>query len=104
MKNSDYISLKPFKAMALHNKISSANTWGHKKSPNDAKSTPFFILDVPECRKAMLKFVDDQMDPEQKQAISDAKADHLKNCHECFRVFRNNVNLTKSVKQNNRIS
>ena len=82
--------------MALHNKISSANTWGHKKSPTDAKSTPFLILDVPECRKAMLKFIDEKMDPEQKQAISDVKSDHLKNCHECFRVFSHYSYFTTS--------
>ena len=75
--------------MALHNKISSANTSGHKKNPTDPKSTPFFILEVPECRKVMLKFPDETMTDEQKKQISDAKKEHLKNCFECFRVFRN---------------
>ena len=74
--------------MALHNKISSANTWGHKKSPFDQKSTPFYILEVDKCRKAMLKFTDEKMTPEERLIISNAKKDHLKNCKECFRVFR----------------
>ena len=79
---------QPMKLMVTHNRVSSANEWGHKRSPNDPKSTPFHILEISDCRRVMLRESSDNLTNEQKTQLVEAKRRHLENCKTCFKVFR----------------
>ena len=83
---------EPMRIMSYHNKISTSNDWGHKKDPNDKKSTPFEILNVGECRRIMLQIASDSLNTEQKERLMQAKMKHLKDCKTCFRTFREGLN------------
>ena len=76
------------RAMSLHNKISSSNSWGHKKDERDQKSTPFEILNVAECRRVMMKFTNMSLSSEQNNQLVENKIEHLKRCQPCFKIFR----------------
>ena len=79
---------EPIRIMSVHNKISTSNEWGHKKNPNDNKSTPFEILNVGECRRIMLQLVSNSLNADQKKQMIQAKKDHMMNCKTCFDTFR----------------
>ena len=79
---------EPMRAMSLHNKISSSNSWGHKKDEMDQKSTPFEILNVAECRRVMMKFTNVSLSAEQNSQLVENKIEHLKKCQPCFKIFR----------------
>ena len=80
---------EPMRLMSIHNKISSSNEWGHKKSSRDKKSTPFEILNVGECRRIMLQLTSDSLNAVQKKQLVQVKMEHLRKCKPCFDTFRN---------------
>ena len=80
---------EPWRAMSLHNKISSSNAWGHKHRETDEKSTPFEILNIAECRRIMMRFTNMSLNPDQNDQLVKDKIRHLKQCQPCFKIFRN---------------
>ena len=84
---------QPMKLMVTHNRISSANAWGHKRDKNDPKSTPFMILEVPSCRRVMMKQIHSTYTDEKNNMIKENKRRHLENCNTCFKVFRMGLSL-----------
>ena len=79
---------EPIRIMSVHNKISTSNEWGHKKSQSDKKSTPFEILNVGECRRIMMQLTSDSLNADQKKQLIRVRLEHMKNCKVCFQTFR----------------
>ena len=82
------------RAMSLHNKISTANEWGHKKNPADLKSTPFEIFNVGDCRRVMLQLTSNSLTEEQNAQLVNSRMEHLKNCKPCFSLFNRHAYFT----------
>ena len=60
---------------------------GHKKDSYDRLSTPFEIMNVRDCRRIMLKFVDEDCNQEEKINIMNDRIEHMKSCTPCFVTF-----------------
>ena len=78
----------PVKAMSIHNMIDTVNKWGHKRSPNDEKSTPFYIYQLPDCKNNLLLHYKESDTEEEKEAILKQKLEHYNRCVPCFKSFR----------------
>ena len=79
---------EPVRAMAIHNKLDTTNKWGHKAARTDAKSTPFQIYNLPECRRNLTKHSGNLTREEDKMKLRKEKLEHLLKCKPCFKSLR----------------
>ena len=63
----------------FNNKLGTANTWGHKRNPDDSKCTPFGLFEVENCRESMLNLTDASNSEVENNAIRRNKHEHLRN-------------------------
>jgi len=78
---------QPERVLTEYTKMNSMKELGHKKESNDRLSTPFQIMDVRDCRRIMLKFVDGDCNQEENEKIARDRIEHMKNCTPCFVTF-----------------
>ena len=80
-------ALDASRVIAIHTKVAAWKLGGHIKNPTDRMSTPFQILQNSNCRKIMMKFVDDDNSMDENKRIRNARDEHMKDCSMCFVTF-----------------
>ena len=78
---------EPSRIIAIHNKLHAWKEDGHMKDAKDWTSTPFQLLQVSECRRIMLKFVDKDHSDEENARIRNDRDKHMLKCKPCFVTF-----------------
>ena len=77
----------PPRVFAIHNKLAAWKEGGHLKNVTDRTSSPFQLLQVADCRRVMLKFVDNDHSEEENARIRKERDEHMANCKSCFVTF-----------------
>ena len=72
---------EPVRIFSLINRLGTSNRWGHKRNPTDAKSTPFHLTEVENCRNIMLQLSDASHTNAEINNIKEAKRVHLRKVH-----------------------
>ena len=75
------------RVIAIHTKLSAWKEGGHKKNASDKFSSSFQLMEESNCRKIMLRFVDDENDSNTNEKIRRDRDEHMVNCQQCFVTF-----------------
>ena len=75
------------RVIAILTKLSAWKEGGHKKNENDRFSASFQLMEETDCRRIMMKFVDNDNDAEENERIRRERDEHMLNCQPCFVTF-----------------
>ena len=77
-------TVEPERVLTEFIKMLAKKEEGHKKDENDWTSTPFQIMEVPTCRRIMLKFADKDLSKTEWDKVVADRKEHMKNCNKCL--------------------
>ena len=86
----------PDKIMAIHGKLSAWNRFGHKENDTDVNSKSFKLFEIGPCRRAMLKFAEEDNEESKNMEIRLAKREHINECSKDG--FSNFISLNLLIK------
>ena len=75
------------RVIAIHTNLSAWKESGHKKNASDRYSSNFQLMENANCRRIMMKFVDDDNDQEENDRIRKLRDEHMQVCQPCFVTF-----------------